>query len=223
MGNSSAEEPKAATDNTRKYFFRVTAGIEVILGAILLCLVFVYFFKHSIDLRTMIALSLIIIWFGVVIMYLAWAIYFYNVNMGLTDDDWLHIAATRLTGNPVTGPEENPNSDQSMGLPTGTVRAIIALTLLVAVLALVIIYFGNERSVRENEFLVDSLDFFKTAFLMMIAFYFGSKSLEFLKPSSGKNEAGSKTSNAAPPANAGATTDLSEGNVSAKTGENGAG
>lgn len=201
MGNSSTTDQNAGTDSVKKYFFRITAGIEAILGAILLCLVLVFFIKHSIDLRTMVALALIIVWFGIVIMYLSWAIYFYNVNMGLTDTDWKHIFATRGTDNPIAEPDVNPNSDQSMGLPSGTIRAIIALTLLVAVLALAIIYFGVDRSVKENEILVDSLDFFKTAFLMMIAFYFGSKSLEILKPGGNRNIPGTTGTSAAAPEN----------------------
>jgi hypothetical protein len=34
--------------------------------------------------------------------------------------------------------------------------------------------------IKENSFIVDNFDFIKTAFLMMIAFYFGHKSLELI-------------------------------------------
>jgi hypothetical protein len=185
MGNDSSTRQNDGADKIKCYFIRVTACIEVILALILLCLAGVFFIKHSIDIRTLVALALIITWIMVVIVYLSWAIFFYNINMGLTDEDWKKIEVARFTGKELYEPDENPNCDNSLGLPPGTIRGIIALTLLVAMLALAIIYFGNEKSVRENEFFVDSLDFFKTAFLMMIAFYFGTKSLEFLKPSSG--------------------------------------
>jgi len=220
MGNSSNIEHQAGSDNIKKYFFRITAGIEMILGAILLCLIFVFFFKHSIDLRTMLAIALIIIWFGVVIIYLSWAIYFYNVNMGLTDEDWQKIENNNDGSNANTGPDSNPNSDQSLGLPTGTVRAIIALTLLVAVLALAIVYFGNDRSVKENEIFIDSLDFFKTAFLMMIAFYFGSKSLEFLKVPAANSGPGSNPGKPVAGAIGAVQPPAVQNNVPAKTSDN---
>ena len=221
MGNSSTTEQNTGNDSIKKYFFRITAGIEGVLGALLICLFLVHFIQHSIDLRVVLALALIIIWVGVVILYLSWAIYYYNVNMGLTDDDWKDIVMARFTGNPMKEPEVNPNSDQSMGLPTGTIRAIIALTLLIAALALAIVYFGNDRSVKENEFFVDSLDFFKTAFLMMIAFYFGSKSLEFLKPPVDKSKTGLQAANDATPDNANPNpASTSQGNVPVKTTEN---
>jgi hypothetical protein len=195
MGNNEKTDQNAGKDSTKKYFYRITACIEGILGIILVILILVFFIKHSIDLRTMLALALIIIWFGIVIIYLSWSIYYYNINMGITDADWKSIEDARFTSTPMTEPKDNPNSDQSLGLPPGTIRAIIALTLLVAVLALAIVYFGNERTVQENEFFIDSLDFFKTAFLMMIAFYFGSKSLEFLKPPETKKGTGQKEEN----------------------------
>jgi hypothetical protein len=201
MENNVTTDKNAGKDNTKKYFFRITAGIEGVLLIILLILLFVFLFKHSIDLRTMVALALIIIWFGIVIIYLSWSIYYYNINMGITDADWKTIEEARFTATPMTEPANNPNSDQSMGLPPGTIRGIIALSLLVAVLALAIVYFGTDKTLRENEIFIDSLDFFKTAFLMMIAFYFGSKSLEILKTPDNKNKVGTGQKEENPPAN----------------------
>ena len=37
-----------------------------------------------------------------------------------------------------------------------------------------------DSTVKENTLIVDNFDFIKTAFLMMIAFYFGHKSLELI-------------------------------------------
>jgi hypothetical protein len=201
MENNVTTDKNAGKDNTKKYFFRITAGIEAVLLIILLILVYFCLFRHTIDVRTMLALALMIIWFGIVILYLSWSTYYYNINMGITDADWKTIEEARFTSTPMNEPTDNPNSDQSLGLPPGTIRAIIALTLLVAVLSLAIIYFGNEKILRENEIFIDSLDFFKTAFLMMIAFYFGSKSLEILKAPDNKSKVGTGQKEENPPVN----------------------
>jgi hypothetical protein len=86
----------------------------------------------------------------------------------------------------VKPPERNPFYDQTLGLPPGTVRGTIALTLLVCGVAFVIAALNMKNSVAENTVLVDNFDFFKKAFLMMIAFYFGTKSLEILQGKEGK-------------------------------------
>jgi hypothetical protein len=199
MENNVTTDKNSGKDNTKKYFFRITAGIEGVLLIILLILIYSCLFRHSIDVRIMMALALIIIWFGIVIIYLSWSTYYYNINMGITDADWKTIEEARFTSTPMNEPKDNPNSDQSLGLPPGTIRGIIALSLLVAVLALAIVYFGNEKTLRENEIFIDSLDFFKTAFLMMIAFYFGSKSLELLKVPDNKNKVGTGQKEENPP------------------------
>ena len=121
---------------------------------------------------------------GILVAYYAWAIYFYNINFGITDKDWDDIETSRNTRNKIEEPVENPNSEETFGLPPGTVRGTIALTLLVGTLAMVLISFGKESVVKDNEVFVDNFDFFKTAFLMMIAFYFGQKSLEYLQSNS---------------------------------------
>ena len=143
-----------------------------------------------------------------------------NTDALLYDEDWQKIENNNDGSNANTGPDSNPNSDQSLGLPTGTVRAIIALTLLVAVLALAIVYFGNDRSVKENEIFIDSLDFFKTAFLMMIAFYFGSKSLEFLKVPAANSGPGSNPGKPVAGAIGAVQPPAVQNNVPAKTSDN---
>ena len=72
----------------------------------------------------------------------------------------------------------NTNKDETLGLPPGTIRGTLALTLLMGALAMTISALGMENTLEENTFLVDNFNFLKTAFLMMIAFYFGNKSLE---------------------------------------------
>ena len=78
-------------------------------------------------------------------------------------------------------PKDNPHKTESLGLPNGTVRATIAISLMVGGLAMMIASLGMPDRLKTNEFFIDNFEFFKTAFLMMIAFYFGNKSLDFLK------------------------------------------
>ncbi len=152
---------------------------------------FVYLFIRTLigkeNLYTFISLSIILIWFGIVIGYLAWAIYFYNINMGLTNEDWDNIAKSKENNLLRTGqetsadePNKNPYIDQTFGLPPGTVRGTIALTLLFCAVGMMIYSMGQTGN-ADSQFMQDNLEFFKTAFLMMIAFYFGSRSLEYLR------------------------------------------
>ena len=134
------------------------------------------------ELYSLVALLLLLIWFGGLGAYYAWAIYFYNINRGLTNESWA-ILREEVKYSPereAAIPKENPNKGETLGLPKGTIRGTLALTLMIVGLAMTIAAFGMDNVLKENTFLVDNFDFFKTAFLMMIAFYFGNKSLELI-------------------------------------------
>ncbi len=133
------------------------------------------------EVYNLVAMGILLLWFGILVGYYAWAVYFYNINLGLTNQDWAEIREQkRYNPEGVDEPKENPNINQTLGLPTGTVRGSLALSLMVGGICMTIAGFGMENMVEENAFLVDNFDFFKTAFLMMIAFYFGNKSLEMM-------------------------------------------
>lgn len=131
------------------------------------------------DIYQNLAVSVIISWIIFLIAYYMWAIQFYNINLGWTDKDWEKKELSPASSE--KEPEENPNAAESLGLPPGTVRATIALSLLVAGLAMTIASFSMNNTFPANALFVDHFEFFKTAFLMMIAFYFGAKSLEILR------------------------------------------
>ena len=126
-----------------------------------------------------VSMILMIIWIGIMIAYLAWAIYFYNINHGLTNEDWALIKIKKRFDQI---PKGNPHMGETLGLPNGTVRGLIAITLLVGGFAMMIASLGKSNEHDVNKIFVDNLDFFKTGFLMMIAFYFGNKALTYLKP-----------------------------------------
>ncbi len=173
---------KARKEKTGSYFFWITTVIEIIF----LFILFFIYMQKSIDIYNKLGICLIILWIGILVAYYSWAVYFYNINYGLTDKDWEKIEAAKDAGNDVDEPGDNPNAEQTFGLPPGTVRGTIALTLLVGALAMIIVAFGKDSVLKDNETFVDNFQFLKTGFLMMIAFYFGNKSLEYLLP---KNKA----------------------------------
>jgi hypothetical protein len=181
MNGNETEDKKVPNDTIQTYFFRITLAIEIILSILLVGLL-VYFIlgKTTLDIYSTIGIGLIIVWIGIMVLYYSWAIYFYNVNMGLTDNDWKKIEDSGNTDPSVKNRVANPEKGESLGLPSGTIRGTIALTVLVGGLALFIASLGRNNVLKENQVLVDFFDFFKSAFLMMIAFYFGAKSLELM-------------------------------------------
>ncbi len=146
------------------------------------------------------AAGIIVSWIISLVVYYAWAIHFYNVNMGWTDTDWQNLEKKKREQPDVKDfePEENPNAAETLGLPPGTVRATLALTLLIGALALMLASLEMPYKLEQNSFFIDNYEFIKTAFLMMVAFYFGNKSLDFLKtrnPVYGTNAAPSNSGN----------------------------
>lgn len=146
----------------------------------------------NITIYSFVAINLILIWLGLLIGYLAWAVYFYNINLGLTNESWAELKEKKISEDEsmvleqrlnqrYAGPEDNLYKEQSLGLPPGTIRGALALTLMIGGLSLFIYSMGNPKLQEGNSFIYDNFEFFKTAFLMMIAFYFGSKSLEYLR------------------------------------------
>ncbi len=150
----------------------------------------------GISLFNIVALDLILLWIGILVGYYAWAIYFFNINLGLPNAEWTRIEEEKKrikelrelgvdTSNiqEPARPLENPYANQSMGLPGGTIRGTLALTLMIGGLSLFMFSMGNSQIFEGNNFIYDNFEFFKTAFLMMIAFYFGTHSLQILKGS----------------------------------------
>ena len=159
--------------------------------------------KKPVDMFQNVAVSIILTWIIFLVAYYVWAIGFYNINLGWTDEDWAAKSGKKAelienmreegkmdvtTVTPVTTaekePEDNPHAGESLGLPPGTVRASIALSLLVAGLSTTIASFSMNNTYPLNTLFIDHFEFFKTGFLMMIAFYFGAKTLDILRNTS---------------------------------------
>ncbi len=144
----------------------------------------------SCNVYKVIGFILIMVWTCIFLCYFIWAIYYYNLNLGKTNEEWAKIKEAknnRSKGLPYNQqdideePRYNPYHDQTFGVPPGTVRGMIAFTLLFGAIAMLIVSFGMSNQIDSGSFFYDQFEFFKTAFLMMIAFYFGSRSLKYLR------------------------------------------
>lgn len=184
------DEPDQLHQNLHhNLFFSGTRLLTMILTSVGLLGAFFVYLQHQ-NLFQALGLVVSVIWVAVFLRYFMWSVYHYNINYGLTDEDWKKIdEARRLQkmGFPVNeedlkAPEKNPYRSQTFGLPPGTVRGMIAFTLLLGGLSLLIVSFGNEYYTGDQLALIrQQFEFFETAFLMMIAFYFGDKSLKYLQ------------------------------------------
>jgi len=203
-------------------FFSGTRLLTVILTlAGLLGALFIYL-QHQ-NLFQAIGLVVSVIWVAVFLRYFMWSVYHYNINYGLTEEDWQKIEEARKlqqSGHPVNeedqkAPDKNPYRSQTFGLPPGTVRGMIAFTLLLGGLSLLIVSFGNEYYTGDQMTLIrQQFEFFETAFLMMIAFYFGDKSLKYLQNRWGGETRTPDTDSEKPTRQKGPTTSLDRDNWS---------
>ena len=127
------------------------------------------------------ATAIITSWVVTVILFYIWAIYYYHIQVPDDNQQIEILKAEGLEPESVSPRELYP--DQTMGLPAGTIRGTIALSLLVAGLSLLIASFDMKETYEANKLFIDNFEFIKTAFLMVIAFYFGQKSLAALSGS----------------------------------------
>lgn len=139
--------------------------------------------KEPTDFYQDVAVYILISWLAILIIYYSWAIGFYNINFGWTDEDWKHWYERRKIDPTAKddAPTRNPHSAETLGLPNGTIRGTIAVSLLVLGVAMMVASLTFNNTYPPTESFIDNFKFFKDAFLLMIAFYFGNKSLEFLK------------------------------------------
>lgn len=185
MKNGST--PLIGKDYTKSFYYIIgyLSWIFLIFG--ILSAVLIFFSTGDIFKAT--AVIFLLVWLIVFLRYFVWAVYHYNINYGLTSNDWVKIAEARekkLRGEDIDEketeePAYNPYRSQTFGLPPGTVRGMIAFTLLFGSITILVASMGMGAGDLQNSLIRDQFEFFKTAFLMMIAFYFGDKSLKFLQ------------------------------------------
>ncbi|WP_240459184.1 N-acetylmuramidase family protein [Cyclobacterium jeungdonense] len=170
------------------FFFKGTVILSTLLVTFGILGAFFVYIEYN-NLFQAVGLATSVIWIALFLIYFMWSVYHYNINYGLTDQDWQRIYDAKdrhSQGFPVkmaemATPDHNPYRSQTFGLPPGTVRGMIAFTLLMGGMALLIVSFGTQYSGVDAALLSQQFEFFETAFLMMIAFYFGDKSLKYLQ------------------------------------------
>lgn len=184
--------PKAKNENKynnpyHTFFFRGTVILTSLLTIFGVFGSFFVYVEHG-NLFQAVGLATAVIWIAVFLVYFMWSVYFYNINYGLTDEDWNRIYEEKdrqreglsAQEGEMDVPRHNPFRSQTFGLPPGTVRGMIAFTLLMGGMSLLITSFGTGYSGVDIALLRQQFEFFETAFLMMIAFYFGDRSLKYL-------------------------------------------
>jgi len=184
--------PKAKNENKNNnpyhsFFFKGTVILTTLLTLFGIFGAFFVYVEHG-NLFQAVGLATAVIWIAVFLVYFMWSVYFYNINYGLTDEDWNRIydskerqkAGLSIQEGELDVPQHNPFRSQTFGLPPGTVRGLIAFTLLMGGMSLLITSYGTAYSGVDIALLRQQFEFFETAFLMMIAFYFGDRSLRYL-------------------------------------------
>lgn len=173
--------------------FIVLTGFMLILGLLIYRVLNVPEAELS-ELRAIpvyekLALIVILAWIALIIAYYAWQIYFYNYNYGKSSEFWKKfIRMASEAGRKseaqlykdLAAPNKNPFYDQTFGLPPGTVRGTLALTVMVGGLCLLILAIGGSDLFAQQAF-ERQMNFFEQAFLMVIAFYFGTKGFEIMQ------------------------------------------
>ncbi|WP_162339712.1 N-acetylmuramidase domain-containing protein [Cyclobacterium salsum] len=170
------------------FFFKGTVILSTLLVTFGILGAFFVYIEYN-NLFQAVGLATSVIWIALFLIYFMWSVYHYNINYGLTDQDWQRIYDAKdrhsqglpVKASEMSTPEYNPYRSQTFGLPPGTVRGMIAFTLLMGGMALLIVSFGTQYSGVDAALLSQQFEFFETAFLMMIAFYFGDKSLKYLQ------------------------------------------
>ncbi|AWW32118.1 sodium:proton antiporter [Echinicola strongylocentroti] len=183
------EKRKIYRNKYHDVFFKGTVIFAILLAVLGIMYGFISYVEGGNPYR-IVGLLMTVIWVAVFMIYFVWSVYFYNINYGLTDEEWEKIAKAKemsvygveQVDSEIAEPLYNPYRSQTFGLPPGTVRGMIAFTLLIGGMSLLISSYGMdyitnaEMALRAKQF-----EFFETAFLMMIAFYFGDRSLKYLR------------------------------------------
>ena len=126
------------------------------------------------------ATAIMLSWIITIIIFYIWAMYYFHIHLAVEDKARLDDDQKPSEKSGVALGDKllnNPHFGETLGLPNGTIRGTIALSLLIAGLSLLIASFEMNNTFNANALFVDNFEFIKTAFLMVIAFYFGSKSL----------------------------------------------
>ena len=165
------------------------------------------------------ATAIMLSWIITIIIFYIWAMYYFHIHLAVEDTEQENGGKSGGADSGVAAGNKllrNPHFGETLGLPNGTIRGTIALSLLIAGLSLLIASFELNATYNANALFVDNFDFIKTAFLMVIAFYFGSKSLSAIR---GGNQGVYRPNNPADNQNGGGVVDDAIGSGNDNTGD----
>lgn len=151
-------------------------GYLLLVGALTTVIAF---FRNPEQFFFNLSAAILLSWIITVIIFYIWAMYYFHIHLAVDDDEDHNESDNNLGTAVALGNKllKNPHLGETLGLPKGTIRGTIALSLLIAGLALLIASFEMNQTYNANALFVDNFEFIKTAFLMVIAFYFGHKSI----------------------------------------------
>lgn len=171
-------------------FFKGTIIFAILLVTISISYSVLMYLEQK-NIFAIVGLLMLVTWLAVFMIYFVWAVYYYNINFGISDGEWAEIAEAKRQGRDledeslatkIREPKYNPYRSQTFGLPPGTVRGMIAFTLLFGGISLLVASMGTEEiNPQLMQLRIQQFEFFETAFLMMIAFYFGDRSLKYFR------------------------------------------
>lgn len=138
-------------------FFKGTIIFAILLVSISITYSFLMYLEQK-NIFAIVGLLMLVIWLAVFMIYFVWSVYHYNINFGITDGEWAEIAEAKRQGryleleNPdfqIREPKYNPYRSQTFGLPPGTVRGMIAFTLLFEGFLFWWPVWGQRKSIRK--------------------------------------------------------------------------
>ena len=130
-----------------------------------------------------ISIAVVVVWFLFMLTAVFWAVRRFHFTGGLPRKKYEQLveAVDEDDTIPLYLKEEhypqNPYKDETFGLPKGTIRGFLTLTLLI--INCLILYIGVYAPPTAD--FDDRVGYMQDAFLVMIAFYFGSKAADLLQ------------------------------------------
>ncbi|MGB3465976.1 MAG: hypothetical protein WBA74_11930 [Cyclobacteriaceae bacterium] len=164
--------------NNKLIFVALILGYLAMLALITTVIAFI---RDSDQFFFNLAASLLVSWILTVMIFYVWAVYYFHIHLAVDEEELSPLAGqTENIGKAVAFGNKllkNPHLGETLGLPRGTIRGTMALSLLIAGLSLLIASLEMNQTFDANSLFIDNYEFIKTAFLMVIAFYFGHKSI----------------------------------------------
>lgn len=106
------------------FFFKGTVILSTLLVTFGVLGAFFVYIEYN-NLFQAVGLATSVIWIALFLIYFMWSVYHYNINYGLTDQDWQRIYEAKdrhsqglpVKASEISTPDHNPYRSQTFGLP----------------------------------------------------------------------------------------------------------